>query len=86
MLKCSYSVHLQIIRAEVKMTNFMVEHNIPFATTDHLSLLLGNIFPDSQIAKGFSSARTKTSNSSWKTHGAAAPRTQITWVSFLIPE
>ena len=44
----------------MKMTNFMVEHNIPFATADHLSPLLGNIFPDSQIAKGYSSARTKT--------------------------
>ena len=49
-------------RAEVKVTNFLVEHNLPFAITDHLSLLVKDIFPDSQIAKQYSSARTKTTS------------------------
>ena len=43
------------------MANFLVQHNIPIAVADHLSPLLKDIFPDSTIAKGYSSARTKTS-------------------------
>ncbi len=50
----------QVTRAEVKIANFMVEHNVPFAVADHLSPLLRDVFPDSQIAKRYSSARTKT--------------------------
>ena len=42
------------------MANFLVEHNIPLSVTDHLSPLFKNIFPDSAIAKGYGSARTKT--------------------------
>lgn len=52
----------QVTRAEVKMTNFIVEHNLPFAIADHLSPLLQDVFPDSQIAKHYSSARTKTTS------------------------
>ena len=52
----------KITRAEVKIANFMVEHNVPFAVADHLSTLLCDIFPDSQIAKQYSSARTKTTS------------------------
>jgi len=44
----------------VKVANFMVEHNVPFAVSDHLTPLLRDIFPDSQIAKQYSSCRTKT--------------------------
>lgn len=44
------------------MTNFLVEHNVPFAVADHLSPLLQDVFPDSQIAKHYSSARTKTTS------------------------
>ena len=47
-------------RAEVKMTATMVKHNVPLAFTDHLSPLLRDIFPDSEIAKVYSSAKTKT--------------------------
>lgn len=50
----------QITRAEVKVANFIVEHNLPFAITDHLSPLIHDIFPDSQIAKRYACARTKT--------------------------
>lgn len=45
----------------MKMTVLLAHHNLPIATMDHLSPLLGDIFPDSKIAKGFASARTKTS-------------------------
>ncbi|KAL1268761.1 hypothetical protein QQF64_034124 [Cirrhinus molitorella] len=48
-------------RAEVKMAATMVQHNIPLAFSDHLSPLLKECFPDSQIAQRYSSARTKTS-------------------------
>ena len=43
-------INFQVTRAEVKVANFMVEHNLPFAVADHLSLLLCDVFPDSQIA------------------------------------
>ena len=47
-------------RAEVKMTATMVKHNVPLAFADHLSPLLRDIFPDSEIAKVYNSAKTKT--------------------------
>ena len=53
---------IQIIRAEVKIANFMVEHNIPFAVADHLSPLLRDIFIDSETAKTYASCRTKTTS------------------------
>lgn len=40
------------------IANFMDEHNLPFAAADHLSPLLRDVFPDSQIVKQYSSART----------------------------
>ena len=44
----------------MKITNWLVQHNIPLAVTDQLSPMLKDIFSDSQISKGYSSARTKT--------------------------
>ena len=35
-------------------------HNIPIAVADHISPLFLDIFPDSEIAKAYSCARTKT--------------------------
>ena len=46
-------------RAEIKVATAIVKHNIPIAFTDHLSPLMKGIFPDSEIAKNYSSARTK---------------------------
>ena len=45
----SYSLG-EITRAEVKVTNLLVQHNIPLAVTDHLSPLIKEIilFPDSK--------------------------------------
>ena len=42
----------------MKVANFLVQHNVPLA--DHLSPLFQNIFPDSEIAKSYASAGTKT--------------------------
>lgn len=43
----------QVTRAEGKITNFMVKHNLPFAVANHLSHLLQDVVPDSQIAKHY---------------------------------
>ena len=42
------------------VTNFLVQHNLPLATTDHLGPLFKTIFPDSKIAKSYACGRTKT--------------------------
>ena len=44
----------------MKTANALVQHNIPLAVADHLSPLFRDIFPDSDIAKGYASASTKT--------------------------
>lgn len=44
----------------MKVANFIVEHNLPLAIADHLSPLLRDIFPDSEIAKKYASCRTKS--------------------------
>ena len=51
---------LKIRRAEVKMAVALAHHNIPIAFMDHLSPMFKDMFPDSKIARGFASARTKT--------------------------
>ena len=48
----------------------LVQHNIPFALADELTPLLQDIFSDSEIAKNFSSRRTKTA---CMINGAIAP-------------
>ena len=48
-------IYYQVIRAEVKVANFMVEHNVPLAVPDHLSPLFRDIFSDSSIAKKYAS-------------------------------
>lgn len=50
-----------VINAEVKFTEFLVEHSIPLAASDHAGALFRQMFPDSAIAKKYGSARTKTS-------------------------
>ena len=49
-----------ITRAEVLFTNFIAEHNIPFILAAHFTHLASAMFPDSQVAKGFWCAATKT--------------------------
>ncbi|KAJ8036899.1 Zinc finger MYM-type protein 6 [Holothuria leucospilota] len=50
-----------VINAEVLCTNFIVEHNISIAVTEHTGPLFRKMFPDSAIAKEYSCSRTKTS-------------------------
>ena len=50
------------MRAEVKFTNFVIEHNLPIAVSDHLTPLVQDVFSDSQIAKKYASRRTKTTS------------------------
>ncbi|KAF0749373.1 Dimer Tnp hAT domain-containing protein [Aphis craccivora] len=49
-----------IQRAEIKIAVFISEHIIAFLAADHLPGLLQECFPDSEIAKGISTKRTKT--------------------------
>ena len=42
------------------VTNFLIQHNLPIATSAHLGLLFKTIFPDSQIAKSYACSATKT--------------------------
>ena len=55
------TIEQQISIAEVKVAGFLAEHNLPFATADHLGPLFKSIFPDSKIAKGYSCGKTKAS-------------------------
>lgn len=54
------SLEKKTLKAEVMVTNFLVQHNLPIATADHLGPLFKAIFPDSQIASKYAAARTKT--------------------------
>jgi hypothetical protein len=40
--------------------HFLVEHNVALAAADHTKELFKKMFPDSEIANNYSSARTKT--------------------------
>ena len=53
---------MKVINAECLMTNFIVEHNLPIVMTDHLTKLLPQMFPDSQIAQEYACKRTKTTH------------------------
>lgn len=46
--------------AEIKLAGYFAEHNIPFLAADHISDLMKEIFPDSEIAKYINVKRTKT--------------------------
>ena len=51
-----------IIRAEVTFTDFLVEHSIPLAVSDHAGRLFRKIFPGSPIAQQYECTRTKPRN------------------------
>ena len=51
----------KIGKAKVKVTATIVKHNVSLAFTEHLSPLFKEILPDSPIAQGFGSCKTKTS-------------------------
>lgn len=46
----------------MKITNFVVEHNLPLAVSDHLTPLVQDVFSDSQIAKKYACRRTKATS------------------------
>ncbi|KAG5900255.1 hypothetical protein JTB14_018234 [Gonioctena quinquepunctata] len=48
-------------KAEIKIVSVLVEHNVPFLVMDHLSDVIKDTFPDSEIARKFSCKRTKSS-------------------------
>ena len=50
----------KVTNAKVKVTNFLMQDNLPIATADHLGPLFKQIFPDSSIASLYSCGRTKT--------------------------
>ena len=54
------SIEESVTRAEVLFANFVAEHNLPFMVADHFTHLTTTMFPDSQIAKAFRCAATKT--------------------------
>ena len=56
----THSIHDMVTRAEVKVSTVLAHHDVPIAITDHLSPLFRDIFPDSEVAKLYSCARTKT--------------------------
>ena len=53
-------LYLQVSRAELLFTAFIVEHNLPIACADHIGPLVKKCFPDSEIAKHYGCGRTKT--------------------------
>lgn len=56
----STSSDYETVNAEVMFANFIIEHNLPIAVADHAGPLFRKMFSDSEIAKKYASARTKT--------------------------
>jgi hypothetical protein len=56
----SKDADLPIINAEVMFTNFIIEHNLPISVADHAGPLFRRMFSDSECAKRYGCARTKT--------------------------
>lgn len=49
-----------VLSAEIKMTQLIAVHNLPFQAADHLSDLFKSMFPDSAIASDLTCKCTKT--------------------------
>lgn len=54
------SAGTSVKRAEIKMSAFMVNHNISYRVMDHLSSLIKDCFPDSKILQNLQLKSTKT--------------------------
>ncbi|XP_033107127.1 uncharacterized protein LOC117109014 isoform X2 [Anneissia japonica] len=50
----------KLIRAEVLFTAFILEHNLPFAVSQHANQLFKQMFPDSEVAKEYRCSYMKT--------------------------
>ena len=57
----TYHIKFQCLAAEIRTAIMLAEHNVALLTADHLGQLYRVNFPDSAIAEGYQSARTKTS-------------------------
>ena len=62
-------------RAEVKVTNLLIQYNVPLSVADHL---FKDVFSDSEITKSCSSAGTKTA---CILNGAIAPHSKSALVA-----
>ncbi|XP_072401573.1 uncharacterized protein [Diabrotica undecimpunctata] len=49
-----------IAEAEIRLSAFIAEHNLPFLVMDHLPKVTAKICPDSKTAQGLACARKKT--------------------------
>lgn len=47
------------LKAEVMVTNFLIQQNLPIATAGHLGPLFKTIFSDSKIAQSYACSATK---------------------------
>lgn len=47
-------------KADIYISSFIAEHNLPFTVTEHLPKLLSAVCSDSEIAKKIKCSRTKT--------------------------
>ena len=56
------SLKKQVTAAELRYTDYIIEHNIPLAASGHASDVLKKMFTDSEIAKSYSCKRTKTAS------------------------
>ena len=50
----------KVTRAELYFTDFLVEHNVSLAASDHAGDWFKKVFPDSEISKRYACKRTKT--------------------------
>ena len=53
-------VNDMVIETEVLVATFVAKHNLAFLASDHANKLFRTMFPDSEVAKKFLCARTKT--------------------------
>ncbi|KAK2708098.1 hypothetical protein QYM36_015704, partial [Artemia franciscana] len=60
--KKSVMLQKSVENAELKLSGFIAEHNLPFRVMEHLPGLLKNVFPDSVIAGKITCGRDKTRN------------------------
>ena len=50
----------ELRRSEVLFAEFVCKNNLPFTIGDSFTRIVGQMFPDSHIAKKFASGKTKT--------------------------
>ena len=58
----SSSLQNKVMKAELLFTDFLIEHNVPIAASDHSNELFRKMFPDSEISKKYACKRTKTTS------------------------